>query len=189
MVIFTIVPDRPGALAGLLRVVADHGANVVEVTHLREGMDLHVRETAVKLVLQTRGREHGEAIVQAAARRGLLGAGRARGLELDRGHALGGIALAGHGARGGISSSASRCSALSSMSAASAFSSRYSHPLGAGNRGHVVALREQPGERDLDRRGAELLRQLADPLHALEVALAVVALEARQVAAEVAVGR
>ena len=65
IVIFTIVPDRPGALAGLLRVVADHGANVVEVTHLREGMDLHVRETAVQLVLQTSGPEHDAEIVDA----------------------------------------------------------------------------------------------------------------------------
>ncbi len=65
IVIFTIVPDRPGALAGLLRVVADHGANVVEVTHLREGMDLHLRETAVQLVLQTSGPEHDAEIVDA----------------------------------------------------------------------------------------------------------------------------
>ena len=32
IVIFTMVPDRPGALAGLLRVVAEHGANVVDVS-------------------------------------------------------------------------------------------------------------------------------------------------------------
>jgi threonine dehydratase len=50
-----VVPDRPGALAGLLRVVAESGANVVDVEHLRDGIDLHVRETAIKLVLQTTG--------------------------------------------------------------------------------------------------------------------------------------
>ena len=33
MVLSTVVPDRPGALAGLLRVVADHGGNVVDVEH------------------------------------------------------------------------------------------------------------------------------------------------------------
>jgi threonine dehydratase len=55
MVLSTVVPDRPGALAGLLRVVADCDANVVDVEHLRDGIDLHVRETAIKLVLQTRG--------------------------------------------------------------------------------------------------------------------------------------
>ena len=70
MVLSVVVPDRPGALAGLLSAVAERGANVVDVEHLRDGIDLHVRETAVKLVLQTRGREHGEAIVQAAGAEG-----------------------------------------------------------------------------------------------------------------------
>jgi threonine dehydratase len=65
MVLATVVPDRPGALAGLLRVVAGCGANIVDVEHLREGLDLHVRETAVQLVLQTRGPDHGEEIVDA----------------------------------------------------------------------------------------------------------------------------
>jgi threonine dehydratase len=65
IVVFTVVPDRPGALARLLRVVAEHGANVVEVTHLREGMDLHVRETAIQLVLQTNGSEHNSEILAA----------------------------------------------------------------------------------------------------------------------------
>jgi threonine dehydratase len=66
MVLSTVVPDRPGALAGLLRVVADHGANVVDVEHLRDGIDIHVRETAVKLVLQTRGPDSNQAILDAA---------------------------------------------------------------------------------------------------------------------------
>ncbi len=65
MVLATVVPDRPGALAGLLRVVADAGANIVDVEHLREGLDLHVRETAVQLVLQTRGPGHGREIAGA----------------------------------------------------------------------------------------------------------------------------
>jgi threonine dehydratase len=65
MVLATTVPDRPGALAGLLDLVAEHGANVVEVEHLREGIDLHVRETAIQLVIQTRGREHGDDILRA----------------------------------------------------------------------------------------------------------------------------
>ncbi len=58
LVLFTRVPDRPGALATLLDIVAHSGANLVDVEHLREGVGLHVRETAVQLVLQTRGREH-----------------------------------------------------------------------------------------------------------------------------------
>ena len=70
IVLSTVVPDRPGALAGLLRLVADGGANVLGVEHLREGIDLHVAETAIQLVLQTNGREHGEAIIAAARAEG-----------------------------------------------------------------------------------------------------------------------
>jgi threonine dehydratase len=70
IVIGTVIPDRPGALAGLLRLVAEHGANVVDVEHLRDGIDLHVRETAIKLVLQTRGPENGRQIVEAARAEG-----------------------------------------------------------------------------------------------------------------------
>ena len=66
MVIGTVVPDRPGALAGLLKLVAERGANVVDVEHLRDGIELHVRETAIKLVLQTRGPDHCREIVEAA---------------------------------------------------------------------------------------------------------------------------
>jgi threonine dehydratase len=61
----TVIPDRPGALAGLLRIVAEQGANVVDVVHIREGVDLHVGETAVRLVLQTKGREHSGQITDA----------------------------------------------------------------------------------------------------------------------------
>ncbi len=65
LVIWTVVPDRPGALAALLRIVAEHGANVVDVEHIREGVELHVRETAIELVLQTNGRSHNDVILEA----------------------------------------------------------------------------------------------------------------------------
>jgi threonine dehydratase len=70
IVIVTVVPDRPGALASLLRVIAERGANVLDVVHLREGLDLHVRETAVRLVLQTDGPEHGERVLAAVIEAG-----------------------------------------------------------------------------------------------------------------------
>jgi threonine dehydratase len=65
LVVLTRVPDRPGALAQLLTCVADAGGNVVDVSHVREGFDLHVRETAVELVLETRGREHADGVLAA----------------------------------------------------------------------------------------------------------------------------
>jgi threonine dehydratase len=70
MVLFTVVPDRPGALAALLRVVAERGANVVDVEHIREGMELHVRETAIQLVLQTDGSKHSEQVLEAVREHG-----------------------------------------------------------------------------------------------------------------------
>ncbi len=65
MVVSVVMPDRPGALAGLLGVVAEQGANVIDVEHLREGLDLHVGETAITLVLQTKGREHSAEVLAA----------------------------------------------------------------------------------------------------------------------------
>jgi threonine dehydratase len=72
LVLMTRLNDRPGELAGLLEHVAGTGANIVSVSHVREGVALHVRETAVELVLETRGREHARAVLDA-----LTGAGYA----------------------------------------------------------------------------------------------------------------
>ncbi len=72
LVLFTRLPDRPGSLAHLLACVAGAGANLVEVEHVREGVDLHVRETAVQLVLETRGREHARDVLAAIARDGYI---------------------------------------------------------------------------------------------------------------------
>ncbi len=59
------IPDRPGALAELLEVIAARGANLLDVQHMREGLALHIRETAVQLVLETRGSAHAEAVTAA----------------------------------------------------------------------------------------------------------------------------
>jgi threonine dehydratase len=63
LVLLTRVPDRPGGLVGVLSLISDAGANIVDVSHVREGLDLHVRETAVEIVLETRGHEHAEAVM------------------------------------------------------------------------------------------------------------------------------
>jgi threonine dehydratase len=59
----TRVADRPGSLARLLALVGETGANLIHVEHLREGIDLHVRETAVQLTLETRGRDHADEVL------------------------------------------------------------------------------------------------------------------------------
>jgi threonine dehydratase len=64
LVLFTRVPDRPGSLARLLVLVGDTGANLIHVEHMREGIDLHVRETAVQLTLETRGRDHADEVLE-----------------------------------------------------------------------------------------------------------------------------
>ena len=62
LALLTRVSDRPGSLARLLTIIGETGANLVNVEHVREGLDLHVRETAVQLVLETRGRDHAQAV-------------------------------------------------------------------------------------------------------------------------------
>jgi threonine dehydratase len=65
LVLLARLPDRPGSLARLLALVADRGANLLDVQHIREGIDLHIRETAVQLVLETRGPAHAQQVIDA----------------------------------------------------------------------------------------------------------------------------
>ncbi len=65
LVLLARIPDRPGSLAQLLTLVGEQGANLLDVEHIREGIDLHVRETAVQLVLETRGGAHASAVAGA----------------------------------------------------------------------------------------------------------------------------
>jgi threonine dehydratase len=73
--LFTRISDRPGGLAGLLALVADAGGNLVTVEHVREAVPLHVRQTGVHLVLETRGADHADQIMAALT---------AAGYELER---------------------------------------------------------------------------------------------------------
>jgi threonine dehydratase len=62
---FTRVEDRPGGLARLLTRIAEAGGNLVTVTHVREAVPLHLRQTGVDLLLETRGPDHAAEIVAA----------------------------------------------------------------------------------------------------------------------------
>ena len=66
LILFARISDRPGGLARLLTLFAEHGANLIDVEHVREGVDLHVRETGLRATLEVRGRGHAESIVRAA---------------------------------------------------------------------------------------------------------------------------
>ena len=62
------------------------------------------------------------------------------------------------------------------------------HPLGAGNRSDVVALREQPGQRDLGRRCSHLSGNGSNLVDDAQIALEVLAGEARVGLAPVVIG-
>jgi threonine dehydratase len=63
LVIRTGVDDRPGNLARLLALVADERANVLEVNHHREGMNLPVTGTGIELTLVMRDEAHCEELL------------------------------------------------------------------------------------------------------------------------------
>jgi threonine dehydratase len=65
LVVRTRVPDRPGELVKLLKLVAQERVNVVSVEHHREGMAVSIAETEVELTLATRDEEHCEALLAA----------------------------------------------------------------------------------------------------------------------------
>mgnify|MGYP001756866170 CR=1 FL=1 len=55
----------PGNLARITAVVAEAGANIDEVHHQRAFTLLAAQNVAVELVLQTRGREHVQQVIEA----------------------------------------------------------------------------------------------------------------------------
>lgn len=65
LVVTARIDDRPGSLVRLLGVFAGAGANLLEVDHLREGVDLHVRETGVHATFEVRSRDHAAAAIEA----------------------------------------------------------------------------------------------------------------------------
>ena len=65
LILFVKVSDRPGGLARLLTIFAEQGASVIDIEHVREGVDLHVRETGVTAVLEVRGPEHADTLIEA----------------------------------------------------------------------------------------------------------------------------
>jgi threonine dehydratase len=55
--------DRPGELARLLALLAELGANVLDVEHLRTVPRLHLGEVEVALSVETRGEEHCDTVL------------------------------------------------------------------------------------------------------------------------------
>ena len=61
--------DKPGQLAKVSAVIANHKANVIEVHHTRAFSD-RFGDTTLLLTLETRGPEHVEEILRALRERG-----------------------------------------------------------------------------------------------------------------------
>jgi len=68
--VFTRVADRPGGMAALLVLVAEHGGNLLAIDHVRDAVELGVRETGAELTLETRGPDHARAILGALSAAG-----------------------------------------------------------------------------------------------------------------------
>jgi threonine dehydratase len=56
--------DRPGSLQKLTRMVAEAGANVLEISHRRAFADISVGEVEIVMHLETRGEDHVREIVE-----------------------------------------------------------------------------------------------------------------------------
>jgi threonine dehydratase len=70
LVVSTRIDDRPGGLVKLLSVFAANGANLIDVEHHREGVNLSVRQTGVHATFEVRGPEHAQAVIDAATAAG-----------------------------------------------------------------------------------------------------------------------
>ena len=66
----TVLPDRPRALAGLLGIVSELGANVLEVSHERSSLKADLGATVVHLLVETRNRAHVDELFDALHREG-----------------------------------------------------------------------------------------------------------------------
>ncbi len=59
------VPDKPGSLAQITAIIADLGANIVDVQHRREFCGLSVMSTEITVSLETRDAQHAARITAA----------------------------------------------------------------------------------------------------------------------------
>lgn len=66
----TVISDRPGSLAALTSIVAGLKANILQVTHQREAVDVPVDSTKLEIILEVEGRAHSERVVRELKERG-----------------------------------------------------------------------------------------------------------------------
>jgi threonine dehydratase len=64
------IVDRPGQLAAVSALLADAGANIIEVSHQRTFSDLPAKGTLLEVVIETRDRAHLEEVMKRLAEAG-----------------------------------------------------------------------------------------------------------------------
>jgi threonine dehydratase len=67
LVVALLIPDRPGQLARIVGLIAEEKANILAITHHREGRRIGVLETEAELTLETRGEEHSQVVIRKLA--------------------------------------------------------------------------------------------------------------------------
>ena len=65
-----VLEDMPGALARLLSVIAKTGGNILQIHHVRGGIDLPVQAVRVALEVETRDEEHWREVVSEVEKAG-----------------------------------------------------------------------------------------------------------------------
>jgi threonine dehydratase len=66
------IVDRPGQLAAVAALLADAGANIIEVSHQRTFSDLPAKATLLQLVIETRDRAHLDDVMAKLGASGLV---------------------------------------------------------------------------------------------------------------------
>ncbi len=59
------LPDRPGQLARVSELLAQAGANVIEVLHTRHGQGMQISEVSLQLSVEIRGEDHRVQVIKA----------------------------------------------------------------------------------------------------------------------------
>ena len=62
--------DKPGALADLTRLIAEHRANIVDTLHNRAYYGVNLGDTVIDITMETRGREQVEELLRVLTREG-----------------------------------------------------------------------------------------------------------------------
>ncbi len=60
-----ILPDKPGALENVSRILAANGANVIAIQYDRVNAELSLNETILHITCEVSGKEHGARVMDA----------------------------------------------------------------------------------------------------------------------------